>query len=172
MVFFILTGASLLWTKDGRVLAPVLLTKMVSMWLWVVVWINWVGFEQILSTLERLRIPAILLYIASFTARFLPIMSQRLRLMLAAQTSRGARKGLSPMSLRNLAGGLGCLLISSFEQSENVSRAMLSRGFCGKFPLLGEEGVDVPYGSLICISIFACFVWAGIIFDGLCYPCK
>lgn len=171
MVFFILTGASLPWTKEGRVLAPVLLIKMVSMWLWVVVWINWVGFEQILSTLERLRIPPILFYIASFTARFLPILSQRLRLMLAAQTSRGARKGLSLMSLRNLAGGLGCLLISSFEQSEDVGRAMISRGFCGKFLLHSEEDVGIPYGSLACVFIFACFVWGGIICNALYYPC-
>lgn len=34
-IFFILTGATLLWTKEGRSLAPVLITKMLVMWLWV-----------------------------------------------------------------------------------------------------------------------------------------
>lgn len=171
-IFFVLTGISLLWTEEGRSLAPVLITKMLSMWLWVVIWIKWVGFERILSTLERLGIPSNLIHIIAFTERFLPILSQRLRMMLAAQASRGARKGIHPFQLRNLAGGIGCLLMSSFEQSENVERAMKSRGFSGIFPLLAEDDVEIPYGSLIIIVIFVCIVWFGVIYDALCYSCR
>ncbi|MCF6159058.1 MAG: hypothetical protein E3K32_10930 [wastewater metagenome] len=162
LIFFILTGVSLLLTKDGRFLAPPLITKMLSMWLWVVLWINWVGFERILSTFERLGIPSILIHIIAFTARFLPILSERSRMMFAAQASRGSKSGIHPLQLRNLAWGIGCLLLTSFEQAENVERAMKSRGFSGTFPILVEDTVVVPYGSLIFLFIFTGIVWFGV----------
>ena len=173
LIFFILTGVTLLWTKEGRSLAPVLVTKMLVMWLWVVMWITWVGFERILLTFERLRVPSVLVQIIAFTARFLPILSERLKMMLAAQASRGAKRGMHPLQLRNLAGGVGCLLLASFEQAENVERAMQSRGFSGMYPLLVEDNdaVAVSYGSLIFLFLFACIVWLGVFCDVLCYPC-
>jgi energy-coupling factor transporter transmembrane protein EcfT len=143
------------------------------MWLWAVMWITWVGFERILLTFERLRVPSVLVQIIAFTARFLPILSERLKMMLAAQASRGAKRGVHPLQLRNLAGGVGCLLLASFEQAENVERAMQSRGFSGMYPLLVEDNdaVAVSYGSLIFLFLFACIVWLGVFYDVLCYPC-
>lgn len=172
-IFFILTGATLLWTKEGRFLAPVLITKMMVMWLWVVLWVTWVGFERILLTLEKLSVPTVLIHIVAFTARFLPILSERLKMMLAAQASRGAKSGVHPFHLHNLAGGIGCLLISSFEQAENVERAMQSRGFSGIYPLLVEddEVVAVPYCSLMFLFFFVSIVWLGVFSDVLCYSC-
>ena len=172
LIFFIFTGATLLWTNEGRYLAPVLITKMLAMWLWGVIWITWVGFERILLTLEKLMAPSVLIHIIAFTARFLPILSERLKMMLAAQASRGARKGVFSLQLRNFSGGIGCLLLSTFEQAENVERAMQSRGFSGIFPFLIEDTVTVPCGSLICLFIFMCIVWFRVVCDVLCYPCS
>lgn len=172
LLFFVLTGATLLWTEEGRSLAPVLITKMLAMWLWVVVWITWVGFERILLTFEKIRVPTVLIHVVAFTARFLPILSERLKMMLAAQASRGAKNGMHPLHLHNLAGGIGCLLVSSFEQAENVERAMQSRGFSGIYPLLvDDEMVAVPYGSLMFLFFFVSIVWLGVFSDVLCYPC-
>ncbi|MEP9410420.1 MAG: hypothetical protein HRF42_03295 [Candidatus Brocadia sp.] len=172
LVFFLLTGVTLLCTEEGRSLAPVLLTKMLVMWLWAVAWITWVGFERILATLEKLRVPSVLIHIIAFTARFLPILSERLKMMLAAQASRGAKRGIHPLQLRNLAGGIGCLLLASFEQAENVERAMRSRGFSGTLPLFAEDNnvTAAPYGSLIILFLFAGIVWFGVFCDVLCYP--
>ncbi|MGQ3685837.1 MAG: energy-coupling factor transporter transmembrane component T family protein [Candidatus Loosdrechtia sp.] len=162
LIFFLLTGISLLWTHEGRQIAPVVMVKMLSMWLWIVVWITWVGFDKILSSFERLGIPSILIHIIAFTARFLPILSERLKTMLAAQASRGAGKGIYPLQLYNIAGAIGCLLIASFEQAENVERAMQSRGFSGVFPVLADDDSAFPYGSIIILGIFAGIVWAGV----------
>lgn len=174
LVFFLLTGATLLCTEEGRSLAPVLLTKMLVMWLWAVTWITWVGFERILATLEKLRVPSVLIHTIAFTARFLPILSERLRMMLAAQASRGAKRGIHPLQLRNLAGGIGCLLLASFEQAENVERAMQSRGFSGTLPLLAEDNdaAAVSYGSLIILFLFNGIVWFGVFCNVLRYPCQ
>jgi len=92
-------------------------------------------------------------------------------MMLAAQASRGARKGVFSLQLRNLAGGVGCLLLSSFEQAENVERAMQSRGFSGTFPSLVEDTVVAPCGSLIILFIFTCIVWLGVVCNVLCCTC-
>lgn len=172
LIFFLLTGVTLLWTEEGRSLAPVLITKMLSMWLWVVTWISWVGFERILLTFEKLKVPSVLIHIVAFTARFLPILSERLKMMLAAQASRGAKKGIHPLQLRNIAEGIGCLLLASFEQAENVERAMQSRGFSGMLPSLAEDTVAVPYGSLSFLFILMCIVWFGVICYVLCYSCQ
>ncbi|MBW7897406.1 Energy-coupling factor transporter transmembrane protein EcfT [Candidatus Brocadiaceae bacterium B188] len=173
LVFFVLTGATLLWTKEGRSLAPALITKMLVMWLWSVFWITWVGFGRILLTFEKLKIPQVLVHIIAFTSRFLPILSERLKMMLAAQASRGAKKGVHPLHLYNLAGGIGCLLVSSFEQAENVERAMQSRGFAGRYPLLVEDNdvIAVPYGSLTFLFLFTSIVWFGVIYNVLCNSC-
>ncbi|MFN3532697.1 MAG: energy-coupling factor transporter transmembrane component T family protein [Candidatus Brocadia sp.] len=173
LIFFVLTGATLLWTDGGRSLAPGLITRMLSMWLWVVIWITWVGFERILFTFEKLRAPSVFIHIIAFTARFLPILSERVKTMLAAQASRGAKRGIHPLRLRNLAGGVGCLLLASFEQAENVERAMQSRGFNGTFPFLADDKdiIVVPYGSLIFLFLLTCIVWFGVVCDVLRYPC-
>ncbi|OQZ00655.1 MAG: hypothetical protein B6D35_05765 [Candidatus Brocadia sp. UTAMX2] len=173
LIFFLITGATLLWTKEGRSLAPVLLTKMLTMWLWVVIWINWVGFERILLTFEKLRTPPVFIHIVAFTARFLPILTERLKMMLAAQASRGAKRGVHPLHLYNLAGGIGCLLVSSFEQAENVERAMQSRGFSGRYPLLVEDddAGALPCGSMIVLFLFTSMIWYGVLCNVLCCPC-
>lgn len=167
-IFFLLTGVSLLLTKEGRVLAPILMVKMFSMWLWSVIWIKWVRFERILSTLEKMGIPAILLNVIAFTTRFLPIMAERVKMTFAAQASRGAKKGLRSLQLRNLAGGIGSVLLSSFEQSENVERAMQSRGFRGTYTLRKENEETVSYIALFLIFFMAFAIWAWIIHDVLC----
>lgn len=174
MIFFVLTGASLLWTLEGRTLAPVIMVKMLSMWLWVVVWTTWVGFERTLFTFERLGAPSVLIHIIAFTARFLPILSERLKMMLAAQASRGAKRGIHYLQLRNLAGGIGCLLLASFEQAENVERAMQSRGFSGTLPFLFDErdALAVPYGSLFLLFLLTGIVCFGVVCDVLRYPCS
>ncbi|CAG0943102.1 hypothetical protein BROC_02134 [Candidatus Brocadiaceae bacterium] len=173
LIFFILTGVTMLWTDEGRSLAPVLVTKMLVMWLWVVMWIAWVGFERILLTFEKLRVPLVLIHIVAFTARFLPILLERLKMTLAAQASRGAKRGIHPLQLRNLAGGVGCLLLASFEQAENVERAMQSRGFSGTLPFLVDDKdiIAVPYNSLIFLFLLTCIVWFGVVCNVLCYPC-
>lgn len=167
-IFFLLTGVSLLFTKEGRVLAPILITKMFSMWLWGVIWIKWVGFEQILSSFGKIGIPAILIHIIAFTARFLPIMAERIKMTFAAQASRGAKKGLRSLQLRNLAGGIGSVLLSSFEQSENVERAMQSRGFCGMYSLRMEKDEKISYVTLFLIFFMVFAIWAGVICNVLC----
>src|SRR3990167_4863493 len=96
------------------------------------------------------------MYIRACTGREIPILSERLKMMFAAQSSRGDRKDVHPLRLRNLAGGIGCLLLSSFEQAENVERAMRSRGFSGAFPCLAGDDDKVPCVSLIFLFIFSC----------------
>lgn len=166
-IFFLVTGVSLLLTREGRMLAPVLITKMFTMWFWGAVWIKWVGFERILSTFEKMGIPAIFIHIIAFTARFLPIITERLKMTFAAQASRGAKMGLHSLQLKNLAGGIGSVLLSSFEQAENVERAMQSRGFCGAYSLQTEKEETASYLVLSLLFSLVFVIWAGVMYDVL-----
>jgi cobalt/nickel transport system permease protein len=89
--------------------------------------------RSILEGLARLKIPAVILGIASFMIRYLNVVNDELIRMRIARESRGFQaKGLR--SWKVLSQTLGALFIRSYERGERVYLAMLSRGFQGKMP--------------------------------------
>lgn len=89
--------------------------------------------REILEGLERLRIPAPILGIASFMIRYVNVVNDELGRMKIARESRGFEaRGIK--SWKILAQTLGALFIRSYERGERVYLAMLARGFSGKLP--------------------------------------
>ena len=94
--------------------------------------------RDILGGLEKLRVPAPLVSIATFMLRYLNVINDELGRMKIARESRGfEERGLR--SWRILAQTVGALFIRSYERGERVYLAMLSRGFAGAMPRLSEE---------------------------------
>jgi cobalt/nickel transport system permease protein len=94
--------------------------------------------REILTGLEKLRIPAPLISIATFMLRYLNVINDELGRMKIARESRGfEERGMK--SWRILAQTVGALFIRSYERGERVYLAMLSRGFVGAMPRLAEE---------------------------------
>ena len=94
--------------------------------------------RDILGGLEKLRVPAPLVSIATFMLRYLNVINDELGRMKIARESRGfEERGLK--SWRILAQTVGALFIRSYERGERVYLAMLSRGFAGVMPRLSEE---------------------------------
>jgi len=97
------------------------------------------GPRDLLSGLERLRLPSTLVAILSFMVRYMSVVSDDLHRMRIARESRGYTGGRAG-HLKAVAGGVGALFVRSFERGERVHLAMRSRGYTGRMPLLSASG--------------------------------
>jgi cobalt/nickel transport system permease protein len=89
--------------------------------------------REILRGLERLRLPALMVQIASFMLRYVNVVNDEMERMKVARESRGfAATGVS--SWKVLATAAGALFIRSYERGERVHLSMLSRGYEGVLP--------------------------------------
>lgn len=88
---------------------------------------------DVITGLEQLRLPRILVTIASFMVRYTEVLLDELNRMRTARACRGG----DPRWLwqaRDIAACLSALFVRSLERGERVHVAMLSRGFTGAVP--------------------------------------
>ncbi|MBE6440984.1 MAG: cobalt ECF transporter T component CbiQ [Desulfovibrio desulfuricans] len=83
--------------------------------------------------LERLHCPRKLVFLFLFTARYVHVIAQEWRVLLAAAKLRGFRPRTDARTYRTLASLLGLLLVRSHARAKRVHEAMLLRGFTGRF---------------------------------------
>ena len=89
--------------------------------------------REILRGLERLRLPALMVQIASFMLRYVNVVNDEMERMKVARESRGfTATGIQHWKV--LATAAGALFIRSYERGERVHLAMLSRGYTGVLP--------------------------------------
>lgn len=86
---------------------------------------------------QRLRLPQLLVQIASFMLRYVEVILDEMRRMRIARESRA----FVARDLRHLpvvARSAGALFIRSYERGERVHLAMLSRGYTGTMPIIDD----------------------------------
>lgn len=85
------------------------------------------------QAMHRLRVPDKLVFLFLFTYRFIHVINdERLRLSTAARL-RGFCPGSDAHTYRTLASLLAMVLVGAMRRAEMTRRAMLLRGFTGKF---------------------------------------
>ncbi|MDT3398101.1 cobalt ECF transporter T component CbiQ [Streptomyces sp. B1866] len=90
--------------------------------------------RALLLGLERLRMPSLLVQIASFMIRYGDVVTDEMRRMRIARVSRGFEaRGVRHWGV--LAKSAGALFIRSYERGERVHLAMVSRGYTGTMPV-------------------------------------
>ncbi len=94
--------------------------------------------RQLLLGLQRLRLPPLLVQIAAFMVRYADVIAGELRRMRIARESRGF-SARGPRHWGVLATTAGALFIRCYERGERVHLAMLSRGYTGTMPVLGQR---------------------------------
>ncbi|MEU0844313.1 cobalt ECF transporter T component CbiQ [Streptomyces sp. NPDC005962] len=93
--------------------------------------------RALLLGLQRLRMPPLLVQIASFMIRYGDVVTDEMRRMRIARRSRGFEaRGVRQWGV--LAKSAGALFIRSYERGERVHLAMLSRGYTGTMPVIDE----------------------------------
>ncbi|MQA96144.1 MAG: cobalt ECF transporter T component CbiQ [Streptosporangiales bacterium] len=90
----------------------------------------------LLEGLQRLRVPSIMVQIATFMLRYADLLTDDLRRMRIARESR-AFTARHLGHARIVAAGAGSLFIRGYERGERVHLAMLSRGYTGTLPDTG-----------------------------------
>jgi cobalt/nickel transport system permease protein len=89
--------------------------------------------REILRGLERLKLPVLMVQIASFMLRYVNVVNDEMERMKVARESRGFEAtGLKHWKV--LATAAGALFIRSYERGERVHLSMLSRGYEGVLP--------------------------------------
>jgi cobalt/nickel transport system permease protein len=81
----------------------------------------------LLRRLELLGVPAFVLTVAQFLYRYLFVVSEEAGYMRRAALARGG------MSFRSAGGALAVLFARSYSRAQDIHRAMLARGFNGRY---------------------------------------
>ncbi|MCC6801903.1 MAG: cobalt ECF transporter T component CbiQ, partial [Anaerolineae bacterium] len=185
---FVLTAAALPFTMPGHTVVTIAglpvsdagLARFVSILLksWLSVQVTLLlalttPFTDLLWAFGSLRVPETLIAIVGFMYRYLYTLSDEAERLLRARAARsavvpGRRSGGSLLWRARAAGGMiGSLFLRSYERSERVYAAMLSRGYDGRLrvlspPPLRREAVAyglIPLLALILIEALALAWW-------------
>ena len=97
--------------------------------------------REILRGLERLRLPVLMVQIASFMLRYVNVVNDEMERMKVARESRGF-EATGMKSWKVLATAAGALFIRSYERGERVHLSMLSRGYEGILPQEERMKID------------------------------
>jgi len=117
-------------------------------------------FPDLVHALEHLRIPSILTTIIAFLYRYLFVLADEVFRLLRARESRsaavtGSRSGGSVLWRAGVAGHMaGQLFLRSYERSDRVYNAMLSRGYTGHLNTMNPHELRrVDYITTACALI-------------------
>ncbi len=114
---------------------------------------------MLLRGMETAGAPRFLLTVAQFLYRYLFVIAEEAEHMREAAVSRGAtRAGILARRERfqAAAGALGALFGRSYGRAEDIHRAMLARGFDGRFATLDElhfRGPDAVFAGAASLAV-------------------
>jgi cobalt/nickel transport system permease protein len=108
--------------------------------------------------MESVGAPRFLLMVAQFLYRYLFVISEEAQHMSKAAASRGATlRGATSGSERfhAAAGALAVLFARSYGRAEDIHRAMLARGFLGRFRTLHTLRFGRADGVFLALAVLA-----------------
>ena len=117
--------------------------------------------RELLLGLQRLKLPPLLVQIASFMIRYGDVITDEMRRMKIARESRGFEaSGVRHWGV--LAKSAGALFIRSYERGERVHLAMVSRGYAGSMPVIVDVSASRAQWSyaltLPCAALVVCLL--------------
>ena len=111
---------------------------------------------EIITGLERLRVPRVFTAVAAFMVRYTEVVLGELARMRIARACRGGDPRWL-WQIREVAGGLGALVVRTFERGERVYLAMASRGYTGSLPpaLTGAAASRGAWAAALVVPLLA-----------------
>jgi cobalt/nickel transport system permease protein len=126
-----LAGLPFAW--EGLRLAVLIVLKAVAIVLTAYAIFGSSRFDISMLALQRLKCPRILVQMLLFTYRYVFVFLAEMQRMETAMRARGFVKKTDLRKLRVVGNFIGTLLIRSFERTERIYKAMLSKGYQGEF---------------------------------------
>ncbi len=118
------------------------------------------GAATLGQAMYRLRVPEKLSFLFLFTYRFIQTVGEEYARLRTAARLRGFCPRNDAHTYRTLASLLGMILVRSFERAERVHKAMLLRGFDGRFTSLREFVLRRADVVFLCLMLAATAVIA------------
>lgn len=134
-----LLGIPFSW--PGFRLAMLIIIKALAIVLTSYVMFTSARFVDSMMALQHLKCPTVFVQMLLFTYRYIFVLIEEMRRMDTAMKARGFVKKADSYTLKVLGNFVGTLLIRSFERTERIYKAMLSKGYQGEFHSLQTYSV-------------------------------
>ncbi len=148
-------------TRPGILLAARITLKSTAILLSFMALIATMTIATLGHALNHLKIPGKLVHLFLLTYRYIFVIEEEYRRLWIAAKIRGFRSGTNIHSYKTWAYLIGMLFVRASVRAERVHKAMLCRGFCGRFYSL--DGFGVPKQKPLTIMLMAVVI-AGLIF--------
>jgi cobalt/nickel transport system permease protein len=154
---FSLIFAAVCWLSGDPARGFSLLLKSYLSALAVLLVVSTTPFPALLRGLETIGAPRFLLMVVQFLYRYLFVISEEAQHMTIAAASRGAtvRGVMAGARFRAAAGALAVLFARSYGRAEDIHRAMLARGFLGRFRTLHTLRFGRADGVFLALAVLA-----------------
>jgi cobalt/nickel transport system permease protein len=121
-------------------------------------------FPDIIHALGHLHVPSIIVTIIAFLYRYLFVLTDEVMRLLRARQARsaaapGAKPGGSVWWRAQIAGNMaGQLFLRSYERSDRIYNAMLSRGYTGQLQTMHAQKIETADWLVAAVAIAALIV--------------
>jgi len=144
---FVATFSLLTWLSGQPQRALAIFEKSFLSALAALILVATTPINDLLRGLESLAVPRPLILVIQFLYRYLFVVTEQAQHMMMAARSRGSR-------FHSAAGAIGVLFLRSWERADGVYRAMLARGFSGRFVTFASPRFTAA-DALFVIAVFA-----------------
>jgi len=124
------------FSMEGLRLGLLIMVKAVAIVLTAYAIFGSARFDVSMIALQRLKVPSIIVQMLLFTYRYIFVLIEEMRRMSTAMRVRGFVMGTNLYTLKVVGNFVGSLLVRSFERTDRVHKAMLSKGYDGTFHTL------------------------------------
>ncbi len=157
----------LIGTREGVLYASRITLKCNAILLAMITLLATIPIFTLGHAMSQLHFPDKIIHLFLFTYRYIHVISQEYQRLVNAMKIRGFIPRTNLHTYKSYAYLVGMLLVKSYDRAERVYKAMLCRGFSGKYYTLSQFSVkrgDIVYLSLMLAAILGLVVlqWSAI----------
>jgi cobalt/nickel transport system permease protein len=144
-------------TKSGILYATEITVKSNTILLAMIALLGTIPIFTLGHAMSRLSVPDKLVHLLLFTYRYIHVIFQEYRRLINAMKIRGFTPRTNNHTYKTYAYLLGALLVRSYDRAERIHKAMLCRGFTGRYYTSTPFSVktrDLVYLSVMLTIIF------------------
>ncbi len=120
-------------TKEGILFATEITVKSNAILLAMIALLGTIPIFTLGHAMSQLSVPDKLVHLLLFTYRYIHVIFQEYRRLISAMKIRGFAPRTNKHTYKTYAYLLGVLLVRSYDRAERIHKAMLCRGFSGKY---------------------------------------
>lgn len=115
------------------------------------------GVFSLAHALVHLKVPDKLIHLFFFFYRYISVLHEEYTRLRNAMAIRAFKAGTNIHTYRTYAYLIGMLIVRSYDRSQRIYKAMLCRGFKGRFRIMSHfelKKVDVIFGTCMTLITF------------------